>query len=126
MFRAKKEGGVRPIALLGGFLRAWAKVRRSQMQQREDSRDLPRFLGASSRAAERAARDMAACQERGTTVGASALYAQLGADKSRERVGHNARWQEGVRSDANLALLRVSVDIYASNRRRKMGQAHSD
>eukprot|EP00959_Pyramimonas_sp_CCMP1952_P412629 8646645-Pyramimonas_sp.AAC.1 len=54
VFLAKKEGGVRPIALLGGFLRVWTKVRRAQMQQWEDGHDLPCFHNASGRTAERA------------------------------------------------------------------------
>ena len=95
VFLAKKEGGVRPIALLGGFLRVWTKVRREQMQQWETAHDLPCFHNATGRTAERAVWDQAVYQEWGTKVGMLTTSSQLDMTKAYERVGHGTLWKEG-------------------------------
>ena len=52
VFLAKREGGVRPIGLLAGFLRIWTRTRRLYMQQWELANDRQFFAAAAGRSAE--------------------------------------------------------------------------
>ena len=51
--------------------------------------------------------------------------AQLDMTKAYERIGRQNLWGEGSLRGADLALMRVSLDIYAGARRCKLGQTHS-
>ena len=72
VFLAKREGGVRPIVLLAGFLRVWERSRRAVMREWEMSNDRYFFSAAAGRSAENTVWLQAVHQE--WAVGASCRF----------------------------------------------------
>ena len=97
VFLAKPSGGTRPIGLIIGSMRLWAKVRRPLADEWERAHSRPYFFAAKGKSAEHAAWQIQFLHEWSAAIGLPAASLLKDLRKAYERVGHNPLLRRGAR-----------------------------
>ena len=96
VFKAKQEGGFRPIAQMVSLLRVWGKLRHDMAAEWERYSQAPFFWGVAGKPCDRAGWEHNLHEEAATALGetTASLFGDI--DKFYDNVAHHHLWREGL------------------------------
>ena len=126
VFKAKPDGGFRPIAQMVSLLRVWGKLRHDVAAEWEIQSQASFFWGVSGKPCDRAGWEHNLYEEAATAQGdnTASLFGDIA--KFYDNVSHHHLWREGLAVNFHPRLLLLMLLVYSLPRVITINGAHSE